>query len=210
MGENIDLKTVEKKIFKTSGEDGLLDIYLAILFIGMGFFGVFWEFFPLPWNIIILYSIILGIAFPFFYFAKKYITAPRTGIVKLSVKTSPTKKRLLLFLIINVIITFIMFIFTLIKPFGIQTDPIVTMLVIGLLFITLPISGLAYFLKTPRIYLTAIVMGLSLLVSEIIHPFIGSPFHFAIAFSISGTIVLIMGVVVLIRFLRKYPLPNEE
>lgn len=210
MGEYIDLKTVEKKTFKTSGEDGILDIYLAILFIGMGFFGVFWELIPLPWNIVLLYSIILSIAFPFYYFAKKYIATPRTGIAKISVKTSPTKKRLLLFLIINVIITFIMFIFTLIRPFGIQTDPILTMLVIGLLFLTLPMSGLAYFLKTPRFYITAIVMGLSLLASEIIHPFIGSPFHFTIAFSISGSIILIMGVVVLIRFLRKYPLPKEE
>ncbi len=210
MEENIDLKTVEKKIFKTSGEDGILDIYLAILFIGMGFFGVFWELIPLPWNIVLLYSIIISIAFPFYYFAKKYIAAPRTGIAKISVKTSPTSKRLLLFLLINVIITFIIFIFTLIRPFGIQTDPILTMLVIGLLFLTLPMSGLAYFLKTPRLYITAIVMGLSLLVSELIHPFIDSPFHFAIAFSISGSIILIMGVVVLIRFFRKYPLPKEE
>jgi hypothetical protein len=202
MTEDIDIKSFEKKIFKVSSEDGLLDIYLGVLFIGMAF--------PLPWTIILLYSIVIGIAFPLFYFGKKYVAVPRTGIVKLSIRRSPTKKRLMIFLIINVIITFIVFIFTLLGMFQIQLNPYLAMLLIGLLFLTLPFSILAFFMKTPRYYLVAIVMGASLLLAEYLREIVGGPFHFAIAFSICGSVVLIMGVIVLIRFLRRYPLSKEE
>ena len=210
MTEDMDIKAFEKKVFKVSSEDGLLDIYLGVLFIGMGFFGVFYETFPLPWNIIFLYSIVIGIAFPLFFFGKKYIAAPRTGIVKLSIRRSPSKKRLLIFLIINVILTFTVFIFTLLGLFQIQLEPYITMLLIGLLFLTLPFSILAFFMKTPRYYIIAIVMGLSLMLAEYSREFVDSPFHFAVAFSIAGSFVLVMGIVVLIRFLHRYPLSKEE
>ncbi|MBA7503240.1 hypothetical protein ES706_01848 [subsurface metagenome] len=211
MAENVDLKALDKKIFKTTNEDGLMDIYLGILFMSMGIQALFRDIVPGVMGYLGIYLIIIGFAFTFFIIGKKKITAPRMGIVKISVKTSPIKKKLVLFLGINVAVSFIIFILTFLGLFQfVQIDPIIFTLSIGLGIITLPISLLAYFSKTPRWYIIAIVLGLGFFLSEIFYPVVGSPLDSFIAFSITGGSIIVMGLVVLSRFIKKYPLKNYE
>lgn len=211
MAENVDLKALDKKIFKTTNEDGIMDIYLGILFMSMGIQALFRDILPGVMGYLGIYLILIAFAFTFFIIGKKKITTPRMGIVKLSVKTSPTKKKLVITLSINVAVTFIFFILTFLGLFQfVQIDPIIFMLSAGLGFITLPISLLAYFTKTPRWYIIGIVIGLGFFLSEIFYPMVGNPLASFIAFSITGGSVIVMGLVVLFRFIKKYPLKNSE
>jgi len=211
MAENVDLKALDKKIFKTTNEDGIMDIYFGMLFMSMGIQALFRDILPGVMGYLGIYLILIAFAFTFFIIGKKKITAPRMGIVKLRVKMSPTKKKLVITLSINIVVSFIFFILTFLGLFQvIQIDPIIFTLTIGLGIIALPISLLAYFAKTPRWYIIAIVVGLSLFLSEILYPVFGSPLDSFIAFSITGGSIIVMGLVVLSRFIKKYPLKNSE
>lgn len=211
MAENVDLKALDKKIFKTTNEDGLLDIYFGIFFMSMGIQVLFRDILPGVMGYLGIYLILIAFAFTFFIIGKKKITIPRMGIVKISVKTSPTKKKLVITLGINVVVSFIFFILTFLGLFQlVQIDPIIFTLSIGLGIIALPISLLAYYAKTPRWYIIAIVGGLSFFLSEILYPIVGNPLDSFIAFGITGGSIIVMGLVVLSRFIKKYPLKNSE
>jgi hypothetical protein len=84
-------------------------------------------------------------------------------------------------------------------------------LIVGLLFFTLPLCFVAYFLQFNRLYVIAILTGISFFLDEIFALFvIPEPIDSLLAFGIISIIILSIGIVVFIRFLKKYPLPKEE
>ena len=84
------------------------------------------------------------------------------------------------------------------------------MLLIGLLFITLPFSILAYFIQLKRIYLYALFGGLGLFVSELLTPIIGPPYNDIIPFGGTGLVITITGLIILYKFLRTYSIKEVE
>ena len=84
------------------------------------------------------------------------------------------------------------------------------MLLIGLLFITLPFSLLAYFLQLKRLYLYAILGGFGLFTSELLQPIIGAPYHDIIPFGGMGLVITITGLIIFFKFLQKYSLKEDE
>ena len=207
MNEQIDLRGLEKKAWRSAFQDGIWDIYLGLIFLGLSI-APFGDTFGLPgdvgsmiivlcWNTIAVLFLILG---------KKFITIPRIGFVKFGAKRKKTKIRLLAFLIFNVILGF-SFLFVNISGFfewlniGSLTEP----LVIGLLLITVPLSILAYFLEFHRLYIYAIFFGLGFFNSELLYPLVGSPLDLFFSLGLVGIAVVSIGLVYFIQFLCKYP-----
>jgi hypothetical protein len=155
VNEHIDLKGLEKKAWRSAFQDGIWDIYFGWLFLGLAI-APFGDTFGLPaelgsmiivlcWNSMAVLFLILG---------KKFITIPRMGFVKFGAKRKKMKKRLLAFLIFNVILAFLLLFINISGFFnmlniGGLTEP----LVVGLLLITVPLSILAYFLEFHRLYI---------------------------------------------------------
>ena len=83
-------------------------------------------------------------------------------------------------------------------------------LITGLLFITVPLFFAAYFLQHPRLYFIALVIGISFFLSDIFSILIPEPFDALLAFAITSSVVILMGILSLIKFIRKYPLSKEE
>jgi hypothetical protein len=75
------------------------------------------------------------------------------------------------------------------------------------IFVFLVCSFIAYTMDYPRLYLYGLLMGLSIPVSVLLEAYAG--ISFPIAWVISGGIILVVGLITFIRFLRRYPLPNE-
>ena len=69
---------------------------------------------------------------------------------------------------------------------------------------------IAYFLEFDRLYLMAIMGGLGLFISELLHPVVGNPLHMLLTYCPIGGIIVVWGAIVLIRFNKKYPLPKSE
>ena len=211
MAEHIDIKTMEKKAWISTFQDGLWDIYFGLLIMGMGFSWL-GGFFGLPETLNVLVTVMgwdIGVLLVFFL-GKKYITRPRMGLVKFGQIRKKRNKLLGLFIGLMVVFTLITFIFTLLGMFQLQLPGFMVMLLIGLLFITLPFSIIAYFLQLKRLYLYAILGGFGLFISELLVPIIGAPYHDIITFGGIGFVITITGIIIFIKFLKRYSIKKEE
>ena len=208
--ENIDLKEIEKKTWRSTLEDGILDIYFGILVLGMGIAITLSDIIPDPLNKIIPF-IFIGPGLIFFLAAKKYITQPRLGVVKFGLKRKGRKLKIVIGLSINFIILLTIFIIRIVNPeLDLEFPGYLDGLIIGLLFITLPICFVAYFLQYPRLYFIGLLVGLSFFLSDLFSILIPEPFDALTAFGIVSCTIIFIGLVSLIKFIRKYPLPKEE
>ena len=210
MTEHIDLEEMEKKAWKSTFQDGLWDLYFGLIIMGIGFSWL-GGFFGLPETVDVLVTLIswdIG-AMIIFFLCKKLITQPRMGLVKFGQKRKKRNKFLALFLGFMVAFTLTTFIFTLLGIFQLHLPGFLVMLLIGLLFITLPISLLAYFLQMRRLYLYALLGGLGLFISELLQPIIGTPYHDIITFGGIGLIITITGLTLLFKFFQKYSLKGQ-
>jgi hypothetical protein len=210
MTENIDLKDLEKRAWRSTFQDGLWDLYFGLLFIGMGIYTIP-QLFGLD-NTLILIMILFIWDFslvPLLIIGKKLITIPRMGFVKFGRKRVVKKVKLAIFLLfmvgLNVIILFLPK-----SGLNIRLNAFTTMLIIGTLFITVPICVIAYFLQFERLYLIAIMGGLGLSLAELLRPIVGSPLHYIITFCTIGGIITIWGIVIFVRFLKEYPSPKNQ
>ncbi len=211
MTEHIDIKAMEKKAWISTFQDGLWDIYFGLLIMGMGFSWL-GGFFGLPETLNVLVTVMgwdIGVLLVFFL-GKKYITRPRMGLVKFGQIRKKRNKLLGLFIGLMVVFTLITFIFTLLGMFQLQLPGFMVMLLIGLLFITLPFSIIAYFLQLKRLYLYAILGGFGLFISELLVPIIGAPYHDIITFGGIGFVITITGIIIFIKFLKRYSIKKEE
>ena len=211
MIEQIDVKEMEKRAWKSTFQDGLWDIYFGLIISGIGFSWLC-GFFGLPETVNVMVTIFswdIG-AMIILFLGKKYITRPRMGFVKFGQIRKKRNKFLALFLGLMVAFTLITFIFTLVGMFQLQMPGYLVMLLIGLLFITLPFSLIAYYLQLERVYLYAILGGLGLFISELLQPIIGAPYHDIITFGGIGLVITITGLIIFIKFLRRYSLKEDE
>jgi len=207
VNEQINLRGLEKRAWRSAFQDGIWDIYFGLLIFGLAI-APFGDAFGLPaevgsmiivlcWNTIAVLFLILG---------KKFITIPRIGFVKFGAKRKKMKKRLLAFLVFNIILACLLLFlnvsgFFKLLNIGRLTEP----LVIGLLLITVPLSILAYFLEFHRLYIYAIIFGLGFFISELLYPFVGSPLDVFLSQGSVGIAVILIGLVYFVQFLRKYP-----
>ena len=208
--EKIDLKEIEKKTWRSTLEDGLLDIYFGILVLSIGLGMTLGGILPDPIDgIISIIFMVIGLII--FLFGKKFITQPRLGIVKLGLKTKTRKIKTVIILLINLIILLVLYILRFINPeLRLRFPAFLDGLIIGLLFITVPLCFAAYFLQYPKLYIIAILVGLSFFFSDILSFFIQEPFDTITSFGIVSGIIIFLGTISLVKFIRKYPLSKEE
>ena len=81
MSEDLDLKELEKKAWRSTFEDGIFEIYFGIAYLSLTLGVVLDAVLPSPYNVILIFSII-GLGLTFFLIGKKYISQPRLGKVK--------------------------------------------------------------------------------------------------------------------------------
>jgi len=149
----------------------------------------------------------IGLGVAFFILSKKYLIKPRIGTVKFGRKRKVRKLKTMVILSVNVVLLLILFIYDLSNPEGSFTLPY---LLEGLLFLTLPLWFVAYFIQFNRLYYYAVVLGCTFFIGDISSFIIPIPFNFLFSYFLLGGILIIIGITYLIKFLRKYPLPHEE
>ncbi|MFX1325388.1 MAG: hypothetical protein ACFE8N_10555 [Promethearchaeota archaeon] len=210
MTDNLDLKELEKKAWRSTFQDGLWDIYFGLLIFGMGIYTV-GQLFGQEDSLgaILILMIWDFTSFFLFFLAKKRITMPRMGFVAFGKARKIKKLKLTVFLFAMVAIN-VIFLLLPLSGLNIRLNAIATMLIIGTLFITLPICIMAYFLEFERLYLIAIMGGLGLPLSYLLRPIVGSPLNSMIIFCTLGGIIITWGILIFIKFLKKYPLPKED
>jgi len=203
MTDTINLKKLERKAWTSTFEDGIIDIGLGLILVVSTICQTFDDarFYLYPLFIVpVLFVIVL----------KKYITVPRIGLVKFSKKRTRKTNRF-----IFIMTTSLVFLVTLTLTAGggfIPELPITEIInnkgamIVGAIVFIIPCS-IAYFWNWDRMYFYAVLYTLSFALNEITIANTGVIASGAYAWLISGVIMIVIGVVYLVRFLKKYPLP---
>jgi len=210
MAEEIDLKELEKKAYRSTFQDGFWDIFIGMIFMGFALIPL-GDVFGLPemigmllislgWNISAVVFMILG---------KKYVTIPRIGMIKFGPKRKADQRKVKIYLGINVLFGVVILLLQMTGMFGFITIQRFALSILLGLFISLPFGIMAYFLDFPRLYIYALLGGLGFFLIDVLELFTSGPLSLFLVFGIIGGSIVIVGIVFLIKFFRKYPLPKE-
>jgi hypothetical protein len=209
----LDLETIERKAYRSTYEDGLWDMYMGTIVAAMAIFVYRPPGGYSPINIILM-VVVITLSLVLFTAGKKYITQPRMGQVRFG-QLRQQKKRTLA-IIMGVLVLFQAglvgltalgwfnpgFGARLFGSLGGYSQELLLVASLGSLFVGLPMLVIAYYNDFPRGYYIAIMMALAvflmILTNQPIYPLV------------IGGLIFLPGLVLFIRFLRKYPLPRSE
>jgi hypothetical protein len=205
MSQPLSLKEAERKAFKSTFQDGLWDIYLSLIFMGFAF-GAFLDTLGVSeaGTMIIWMSYVL-LAFLLMWIGKRFVTVLRIGLVKFG----PTRKARLMkirtVLLASVVLGLIVWI-----AFALGSDNLSAGLMLGIFALNiLVVFGLmAYFMDFERLYIYAVLYALSKPVGELLAEYAGLP-NPTYTFLVTGGASVIVGIVLFVRFLRDYPVPEN-
>lgn len=213
MSQNIDLKAVERKAFRSVHQDGLWDIYIGGLLLVLSLM------FTIPdsgeGELRTLGLALLGVAimFAFFQLGKKYITTPRMGQVRFGPERQKRKIRMSWIMGIYVLGTLGIFLYSLYvwnlsasgQAVGVPVSPSLERILVASLAALIAGTSMAvisHFKEFMRGYYIALLMA--------------AGFFFTLVFDtttpmiLAGALILVPGLVLFINFLRQHPLPRQE
>ena len=209
MVEDIDLEAIQKKIIKTAHQHGLFDMLIGFIYGGMAFGPIFRESLPEPYRYFLWPLILLCIGYTVLFIVIKYVIRPRMGFVKPGPKLKSVRTKLFIITLIQLIFTLTIFLLPIIGiTSGIQVEGILFVLIIGLVFIILPSTIIAYLLKYPRLYIIGVLIWMGIFINETLNRSIDYRIRWLFSFGVIGAIILSMGIIIFVRFLKKYPSPR--
>ena len=199
MSYELDMKEIERQVYLSYSEDGLVDIAIGsvIMVWGIMLLGE-------PTGLIGLLGILgLGI----WYLGKRLITIPRIGTFQPGPKTERRLTHLAIFLVILGLIAFLGILVS--RAFGSTFATDHPLGILGLV-IASGVALLAYLLNAARIYVYALILFIAFAGGEILAGTATRFDVFAASVIVGGGLILISGLIVLLRFVRKYPRPVLE
>ena len=206
MVQEFSLKEIEQKAFTSTYQDGILDMYLGLFLVAMGVSPILEKIVPTSdlWIAILMIPLM-----PLWWIGKKFVTVPRMGRVAFG----PTRKTKLkkirtmhsFFLLLGAVV-FLLFSYTFI-PGSLLRGPVIPIIAWIVVFLT-GFCVSAYYLDLDRLHLYGMLYAIPFPVHIILrYDLILGRFSF-FGFYLSGLIILIIGIILFLRFLRKYPSPK--
>jgi hypothetical protein len=197
MSENIDVKKIERKAYMSYHQDGLWDIFLGLVIIGWGI--------SMATYLASLVGVWFVVFFPILMAAKRRITYPRLGYAEFPRARKSKLQMTILLAIVMLLGVLVLLLWT--SQLGSSSlrnwlRQYFETAFGAMVAIVLCIMGLIHWIK--RLYVYAVVMFLGFAGAQRLN------FHMKFSFIVVGAIVSFSGVVLLIRFLRKYPLPERN
>jgi len=213
MSQDLDLKTLERKAFRSTYQDGLWDINLGLIVIGMAIFVFRPEEGYSALNLLGL-IIACSVANLIFWAGKKFITVPRMGQVRFGEIRKQKSRTLAIIMAVFILVQggvvlltalgwrnpeFGAKIFSALNASNVERLAVAT---VGSLFVGPSFILIAYFNDFLRGYYIAILMALAvflmILFNQPVYPLI------------LGGLIAVPGLVLFVQFLRQHPLPSQE
>jgi hypothetical protein len=197
MLQNVDLREVESNVFRSTFQDGLMELYLGLLFLS---FGSGWvlkalnlsDNWALIVNVMSMMVLMMGLVA-----LREYVVIPRRGRVRFSSRRRQRQQRVALILMIIWYAAF-----GILYAVGTAHLPLRRWGVLAIFgaIILLPFWLPAYFLQIPRLYGYGVLVAAALLFGHEL----GSRLTGLVAL---GGVMMTVGIVLFVRFLRDHPLP---
>jgi hypothetical protein len=190
MVSDVNLKEIQRKVYMSFFQDGVWDIFLGLFVLGWGL------------SILTEAAYVPGISFLGIYFAiwgiKRWLTYPRIGYVRFS---ATTRRRITARFVILLTAVALLGLITSVL-WGIGTRPQWLADYFPLMFngmLAAIVCLAAYWVRANRFYLHAALIFLG----AVFHLWLG--FQWEFGFIGAGSIIVLIGLGLLIGFLRKYP-----
>jgi hypothetical protein len=196
---SFDMKEIERKAYMTLSEDGIVDIVIGGVFLGWGLL--------LAVGPAGLIGLLAPLAFVMWYLGKRFITIPRVGLVIPSKKMEgKIRNYTTLLLAFGIIVLAGVVIWQMSGGASLREHAL------GLLgfVIAAGVSIIAFLLNANRLYAYAVILFIVFALGESLKQSISSVDTFLVSVILAGSLITLSGLVVLIRFVRKYPLPERE
>ena len=199
MSYELDMKEIERQVYLSYSEDGLVDIAIGVVITAWGLMLT-----QEPTGLIGLLGLLgLGI----WYIGKRLITIPRIGVIQPGMKMQRRLTDLAIFLVVLGLLVLLGFLLA--RGTGGLVISDFSLTVLGLVLAT-GVTLLAYRLNAGRLYIYAVILLISFAGGEMLGKSITSFDAFAFSVIIGGGLIRLSGLIVLARFMRKYPRPELE
>ncbi|MBC8277100.1 MAG: hypothetical protein H8E46_02640 [FCB group bacterium] len=205
MNDNLDLANIERKTWTHQFKDGLTEIMLGWIIICVALF----ErnlIFGLPEALV---PALMFVPMFLIFAVKKYIIESRIGKVKYAIFTSPLHKKSILYSSAIIIPAFIIYLID--SKTGLNWITLnghnLTGLIILWLALIIDHAILAKMLKFQRLFYYICLMGGALVLSEIFSAYRFSQFIITLPPAAGGLILIMAGLYLFIKLLKKYPKP---
>jgi hypothetical protein len=213
VSQDIDLKAIERNAWRSVFQDGLWDIYLGLLLLGMGS-GDLVEGLGLPDAARIAVSAGLTVpAMLLLWGGKRFITTPRVGRFKLGGQAKARRMKARLLTTASVLFGLVLFLFT---SYVVKVGNPFKTLDLKVFFPAVYVLNMlgvfwlgAVFLDYSRLYLIGLMFALPVPLDFFLRETMGIRLG-GWAFAGPAAVVLAVGLVHFVRFLREYPLPVES
>jgi hypothetical protein len=215
MSKITDLNQIQRRTNQLMNfEDGLWDLLLGSIFMFLAIYPVTRALLGPVWNLVLFLGV-LALLVAAQLLLRRYVSGPRIGYAE--PRRSPKLRLVLVFTILMVLITFGLVLVTLLSsgPEPGSSAPaeasqgrgylveLIVVLVMGGLF-----SALGYLYGVTRLYFYGWMLGLANLAS--VYMTHNAGWTFLIPLAMAAGIILLIGFVLLLRFLRKYPRRGES
>ncbi|MCJ7569500.1 MAG: hypothetical protein MUO58_18485 [Anaerolineales bacterium] len=215
MSEAINLRDVQKRIMQLSTfEDGLWDLLLGSIFMVLAFYPITRDLLGPAWNLALFLSLLAAMVVGQLV-ARHLISGPRIGYVR--TRRTPKIRLLLVVTAGFVLLTLGLVLVTLLSPGWLPSgsEPITTssarsylvevimVFVMGGIF-----TAMGHFFGVARLYFYGWMLGLANLASVYMSHTAG--WTFLVPAAIAAGIILVIGVLQMLRFLRTYPVHAQE
>jgi hypothetical protein len=213
MSASLDLKKIERKAFRSTYQDGLLDMLFGTIVMAMAAFMYRPEEGYSLTNMVV-FVVALAVGNVLFWLGKRFVTLPRMGQVRFGParKQKATTLAIILGLVVLVQVGIVgLTTFGWLNPqagaqindflagHGLERLAVAT---VGSLFVGPSLILIAYLGDFPRGYYIAVMMSLAVFLMILLN----QPVYALII----GGLVFLPGLVLFIRFLQKYPLRQES
>ena len=207
MSQRVSLKEAEQKVFGAAFRDGLWDILIGcvVLMFAVAPFlsrslGDFWSsavFVPF-WALAYLAT----------WLIRKYVVRPRVGVVKFG---SWRKAKLTRFSVVMFVVFLLAFALGVVSALRFGAVPGWVHTVSFSLIALSTFSLTATFLRFTWLYIYGALIALSPLVGEWLYVRLNVPHHgYPVAFGVSASVAILVGLTKLIRLVRTYPISSQE
>lgn len=207
MTTKTSLKELEKSMYRVSTQDGILDIQIGFMLLVFVLpiylsdrLGDFWSsvvFLPL-W-VIVIYG---------FRAYRKRVVQPRIGKIQHGTYRKKRLKRLNIIILVFNLIALLLGILSFIQ-FKEVSGWIVSARFSIIILLGFSLAG--YMLDFPRIYLYGILISTAPVVGEYLYQYHGFSHHgFPVTFGFLSFVLIVTGLFILIRLLKKYPSQDKE
>lgn len=217
MSQTLDLKELERKAWAPYVQDGLWDLFLGLMLVSAAVSS--WLAYagapsstriPAYMSIVVLAGLVL-------WAGKRFVTLPRVGRVKYGPARKARLHTLRIIVLVAVLATAALFVAALgvkngwlARPAWWALGKIPSGSIFAVLIILTVFSLMAAYMDFKRLYLYGVLFALQETVGVSLEAYAGIEWGFFAGAVVAAVVVMVIGTVVFLRFLRDYPPMTEQ